>query len=122
MAKLTPRETMIRREGGGFIAPQGRTRRWITRHGMTTTADTGLWRKLKSEIAVTRTGGAGDKAFEACVTVGGGKWRGWDAKKRASGFRTSCEFGRNPRAALARTFAKVARNMKSRAGSFARYK
>lgn len=117
MAKITPREKRERTVHGG-IMPKW----WVTRHGSITQLAGPRWRKLKSEIAVVRTGAAGDKAFEACVRLSQRGWAGADAKKRASGFVEACMFGKNPRAALSKTLAKAARNLRKRSGAFARYR
>ncbi len=90
------------------------------------------WRKINTSLHVIRTGAAAahGKAFEACVEIGKLGWRGWDAKKRASGFRRTCQFGPNPRIAIAKALAHAAVAIKPgkagstahRRGAFARYR
>lgn len=87
------------------------------------------WRKLHSDVAVARTGGSGNKAFEACVVIGGGRIGGGLTAKynihragpHASGYTTSCMFGRNPREALKHALQRAVRQFGKRRGAFARY-
>jgi hypothetical protein len=107
---ITPRDLYVRSPGGGIIAPHGRPymRRETT------------WKWLRSEVGVIRTGGTGKKAFQACVSVGGLRpGRVPSSGKTTSGFSRACMFGKNPREALAATFARVTRQMKKRSGAFA---
>lgn len=111
---ITPRNTMVRTSSGGVMP-----KRWVTRHGTVTKLADPKWRKLASEIALVRTGGDGDKAFEACVRLSNRGWAGANAAKRASGFVVSCMFGKNPRAALSSALARASRQLQKRSGAFA---
>lgn len=113
---ITPRNTMVPTRHGGVMA-----KRWVTRHGTVTKLASPRWRKLASEIAVVRTFGDGAKAFEACVRLSQRGWAGADAKKRASGFVTSCMFGKNPREAISAALAHAAKHLKKRSGAFAAF-
>lgn len=113
MAKVTTRDLFVRLpEPGGsgtYIPADGGRARTKRKIG---------WKDLRSRVAVTRTGGTGTKAFQACVEVGNYKGSSRSIK-RASGYTTSCMFGQNPRVALSAALARASRQMKKRSGAFA---
>lgn len=107
--QTTPRDLYVR-SGASILTDGGRARTKIKLK----------WRDLRSRVSITRTGGVGDKAFEACVRIGGGlPGRIPTGGKTHSSFAEACMFGKNPRVALAKTLEKAARKMRQRHGGYA---
>ena len=108
---VTPKDIFVRRPDGSIPAPHGKALLKHSNQGHT----------LSSSVSVSRTGSAGDSAFQACIRIGSGKFSTFKGapKKQTSGFTTACAFGRNPREALRKMLATAARKMKTRQGTFA---
>lgn len=98
--------------------------------GKIKTKKSAVWRsdvKIASEITITRVGrllqypdtsraAVGSGAFEACVKIGGGAKRA--VPYNQTGRTRACEYGKNPRQALAKAMIKFGKRLKTRSGAF----
>lgn len=113
MAKIIPRDIFDWRRdaGGNRYIPSERGRAKLKRQTK--------WVALRSDVKIIRTGGAGDKAFEACISIGGLRpGRVPTGGKTTSGFSHACKHGRNPRRALVAALQRFARMTAKREGAF----